>query len=200
MAMVILKRYKISSADDAGGLPDFRSKRSYNQSQRNLLHLRPRPAGQFKIEGLNEAEIDHLNRAWHRLSPWPDAVRGLNRLRARYVLATLSNGNISLLVNMAKNAGLPWDCELSAENSGHYKPDPEAYLMAARLLSLRPEEVMMVAAHGGDLQAARKVGFKTAFIPRPLEHGPDAPAETVAAAEVDIVAADFIELAEKLRT
>jgi 2-haloacid dehalogenase len=153
---------------------------------------------QFAIKGLPEEEIDHLNRAWHRLMPWPDSVPGLNRLRCRYVLSTLSNGNVSLLVDMAKNAGLPWDCVLSAELSRHYKPDPEVYRMAARLLDLPPGRIMMVAAHPDDLQAAKKVGFKTAFVSRPLEHGPDRKPQPVPAADVDVVAADMLDLAEKL--
>ena len=111
---------------------------------------------QFRIDGLSEDEIDHLNRAWHRLSPWPDSVGGLNRLKTRYTLSTLSNGNVSLLVDMAKNAGLPWDCVLSAEVFNHYKPDPEVYLGAANLLGPTPGQVMMVAAHLGDLLAATK--------------------------------------------
>lgn len=153
---------------------------------------------QFEIEGLSEEDIDHLNRAWHRLMPWPDSVPGLNRLRSRYLLVTLSNGNMSLLVNMAKNAGLPWDCVLSAELAGRYKPDPQVYQMAARLLGLSPAQVMMVAAHPGDLQASKKVGFRTAFVSRPLEYGPDKKADTVSQAEVDVVAVDFLDLAAKL--
>jgi 2-haloacid dehalogenase len=153
---------------------------------------------QFRIEGLTEEEMDHLNRAWHRLTPWPDAVGGLNRLRSRYIVATLSNGNISLLVNMAKKAGLPWDCVLSAELAQHYKPDPEAYLTTARLLGLEPAQVMMVAAHAEDLRASKKVGFRTAFVARPLEYGPDRKTDIVSQAEVDVVASDFIDLAVKL--
>jgi 2-haloacid dehalogenase len=152
---------------------------------------------QFAIKGLSEAQTDHLNRVWHRLMPWPDTVSGLNRLRSRYVLTALSNGNMSLLVNMAKNAGLPWDCILSAELSRHYKPDAEVYQMAARLLDLRPDQVMMVAAHPEDLQAAKKVGFKTAFVARPLEHGPDQKPHA-APANVDVNATDILDLAEKL--
>src|ERR671922_1282884 len=127
----------------------------------------------FGIGGLSEADIDHLNRVWHRLDPWPDSVEGLTRLRKRFILATLSNGNVALLTNMAKYAGLPWDCILSAELAHHYKPDPETYQMAADLLGLRPEQVMMVAAHKGDLRAAQAVGLQTAFVPRPMEHGPE---------------------------
>jgi 2-haloacid dehalogenase len=153
---------------------------------------------QFEIEGLSEEDIDHLNRVWHRLMPWPDSVPGLERLRSRYVLAALSNGNMSLLVNMAKDAGLPWDCVLSAELAGHYKPDPEVYQMAARLLGLSPNEVMMVAAHPDDLRASKKVGFRTAFVSRLLEYGTDRQGETVSKTDVDIVASDFLDLAGKL--
>ena len=124
------------------------------------------------LVGLSEGELDDFNRAWHRLSPWPDTVAGLNRLKTKYVIATLSNGNVALLTNMAKNAGLPWDAVLSAELAKHYKPDPEAYLTAADLLGLSPEQVMMVAAHPGDLRAAAKTGLRTAYVVRPLEQGP----------------------------
>ena len=155
---------------------------------------------QFRIAGLSEEEIDHLNRGWHRLSPWPDTVGGLNRLKTRYTLSTLSNGNVALLVNMAKNAGLPWDCVLSAEVFNHYKPDPEVYQGAAKLLGPKPEQVMMVAAHMDDLLAAKKVGLRTALVTRPLEFGADRKADTAADGEgvVDIVASDFVDLAVKL--
>jgi 2-haloacid dehalogenase len=152
----------------------------------------------FSLKGLAEEELQHLNRVWHRLSPWPDAIGGLNRLRSRYVLATLSNGNVSLLVNMAKNTGLPWDCVLSGELFNHYKPDPEVYQGAARILGLEPGEVMMVAAHPYDLQAAAKQGMKTAFVPRPLEHGPGGKQQSAAGMTFDVTARDFVELAEKL--
>jgi 2-haloacid dehalogenase len=151
---------------------------------------------QFKLT-LTEPEAEHLNRIWHRLIPWPDSVPGLNRLRGRYVLATLSNGNLSLLVDMAKNAGLPWDCVLSSELFGHYKPDREVYEGAARLLGLAPGEVMMVAAHPHDLEAAARVGLKTAYVPRPLEHGPGRKLEPPKST-FDITAADFLDLAAKL--
>ncbi len=123
---------------------------------------------EFDLSGLSEAEVAELNRVWHRLIPWPDSVLGLGRLRSKFVLATLSNGNVSLLTNMAKNAGLPWDCVLSAELSGHYKPDHEVYEKAADLLDLPPHRIMMVAAHKDDLRAAQAVGFKAAWVPRPL--------------------------------
>ena len=127
---------------------------------------------EFHIDGLNEAEKDQWNQVWHRLAPWPDAVAGLTRLRQKFILATLSNGNVSLLVEMAKNAGLPWDTVLSAELFHHYKPDREVYLGAAGLLGCKPGELMMVAAHSGDLKAAASCGLRTAFVARPLEHGP----------------------------
>ena len=130
--------------------------------------------------------------------PWPDSVPGLNRLRSRYVLATLSNGNIALLVDMAKHAGLPWDCVLSGELIGKYKPDLEVYRMAARLLALPPSEVMMVAAHPPDLQAAQRAGLRTAYVARPLEHGAAHRAEPAGAHSFDVVAADFLDLAAKL--
>jgi 2-haloacid dehalogenase len=132
------------------------------------------------------------------LVPWPDTVPGLNRLKSRYLLATLSNGNISLLVNMAKNAGLPWDAVLSAELSGHYKPDREAYATVADLLDLPPENVMMVAAHKSDLRAAQVVGFRAAFVARPLERGTDADIDVTPESDFDINATDFLDLARQL--
>jgi 2-haloacid dehalogenase len=152
---------------------------------------------EFGVEGLTEVERDHLNRVWHRLEPWPDAVEGLTRLKERHVIAPLSNGNVALLVNMAKRAGLPWDLILSSELVRHYKPDPETYLSAPELLSLRPDQVMMVAAHPDDLRAAQKNGLKTAYVPRPLEFGPGGSADP-SDSTFDLVADDFIELAEKL--
>jgi 2-haloacid dehalogenase len=153
---------------------------------------------EFGIEGLSEAEKDHLNRVWHRLDPWPDAVGGLQRLRGRYVVASLSNGNVALLANMAKRAGLPWDCVLSSELARHYKPDPEVYLAAADLLGLAPREVMMVAAHNGDLLAAQGVGFRTAFVLRATEYGPQQATNLEADTSIDFVASDFHDLADQL--
>ncbi len=145
-----------------------------------------------------EPEIAEFNRVWHRLLPWPDSVAGLHRLKKAYTITTLSNGNLSLLVDMAKHAGLPWDCVLSAELFHHYKPDPQVYLGAARLLDLAPEEVMMVAAHPSDLRAAAACGLRTAYVPRPLEHGPGGPMEPWEEGEFDLVADDFVALAEQL--
>ena len=154
---------------------------------------------EFKISGLREDEKDHLNRVWHRLSPWPDAIDGLQRLKKNFIIATLSNGNVSLLVEMAKFAGLPWDTVLSAELFHHYKPDREVYLGAADLLGCKPAELMMVAAHPSDLGAARGCGLKTVFVPRPLEYGPGKVAGAlVPEPPADIVALDFVDLAGKL--
>jgi 2-haloacid dehalogenase len=148
---------------------------------------------------LAEAEAAHFNRVWHRLRPWPDSVAGLLRLKAGYTISTLSNGNMALLVNMAKHAGLPWDVVLSAELFGHYKPDPEVYLGAARLLGLAPAEVMMVAAHPSDLRAAAACGLRTAYVARPLERGPGGPMEAWAEGEFDLACSSFNELATALR-
>ncbi|MBL4580953.1 MAG: haloacid dehalogenase type II [Gammaproteobacteria bacterium] len=153
---------------------------------------------EYSLTGMSEAELVHFNEAWQRLSPWPDTVSGLNKLKSKYVITTLSNGNVSLLTHMAKNGGLPWDAILSAELSGHYKPDPEAYLKAADLLSLRPEQVMMVAAHPGDLRAAARTGLKTAYVIRPLERGPGRPVNRNPDGEFDYTAEDFNDLARQL--
>jgi 2-haloacid dehalogenase len=152
----------------------------------------------FKIEGLSEAEKTSLNRAWHRLRPWPDAVAGLTRLKKKFTIAPLSNGNISLMTDLAKHAGLPWDVILGAELVRHYKPDREVYQSAADILDLQPAEVMMVAAHLGDLRAAKSVGLKTAFVTRPLEFGPDGKPDLKADASVDLSATDFNDLATQL--
>jgi 2-haloacid dehalogenase len=153
---------------------------------------------QFAIRGLREEDIDHLNRAWHRLRPWPDARAGLARLKRRHVIATLSNGNVSLLTNMARHARLPWDCILSAEVMRHYKPDPETYLGAADLLGVKPAELMLVAAHKDDLHAARACGLKTAFVPRPKEYGPAAVPDVSRDPAFDLHARDFNDLARQL--
>jgi 2-haloacid dehalogenase len=150
------------------------------------------------ISGLSAADIDDLNHVWHRLDPWPDSVAGLTRLRTRFVLATLSNGNVALLTNMAKYGGLPWDCILSAELAKHYKPDPETYLTAAALLGLQPNQVMMVAAHKDDLRAAQRAGLKAAFVTRPYERGPDHTPDLTPDPGFDFNASDFNDLAAKL--
>jgi 2-haloacid dehalogenase len=160
----------------------------------SLDHL----VARFAIPGLSEADLDHINRGWHRLTPWPDAIPGLTRLRRRYVIGPLSNGNVALLVNMAKAAGIPWDMVCSTELFGHYKPDPETYLGAARILGLAPAEVMMAAAHNNDLHAARACGLRTAFFPRPTEYGPRQARDFAADSDWDIVAADIEDMATQL--
>ena len=159
-----------------------------------LDEIRPR----FGLGELSEPEVDALNRVWHRLDAWPDAVSGLLKLKTRRVIATLSNGNVALLVNMAKRAGLPWDCVLSAELFQHYKPDPEVYQGAARLLGFERDQVMMVAAHPGDLVAAQRAGLRTAYVPRPLEWGEGGYREPVGDAVFDLTASDFNALAVQL--
>lgn len=152
----------------------------------------------FDIRSLKEADKDHLNRVWHRLKPWQDSVRGLKRLKKHYVISPLSNGNVALLTNMAKNAGLPWDCVLSAELFRHYKPDPEAYLGAAEMLGFKPAEVLMVAAHKDDLRAAKRCGLRTAFVRRPKEQGPKAKPDLEAEKGFDFNTDDFLDLARQL--
>jgi 2-haloacid dehalogenase len=154
----------------------------------------------FGVHGLSEAEVDDFNRAWHRLRPWPDSVRGLKRLKTKFILTTLSNGNVALLTEMAKHAGLPWDCILGAELARHYKPDREVYQSAADFLDLAPGQIVMVAAHKGDLHAARGVGLKTAFVPRPHEFGPAGKPDLTPDPSFDIVATDFTDLASQLGT
>ena len=160
---------------------------------------------EFDITGLSEEEKENWTNVWHRLNPWPDAAEGLTRLKKNYVIATLSNGNVSLLVDMAKFGGLPWDTVFGADLFHHYKPDPEVYLGAVELLSCKPSEVMMVAAHPPDLKAAQSCGLKAGYVPRPLERGPH-PSRPPAAAtppaasanSFDVVATDFNDLAAKL--
>ena len=146
----------------------------------------------------DEAEVFDLNRAWHRLHPWPDSPGGLARLRSRFIVSTLSNGNVELLVNMAKFGGLLWDCVLSAEITGAFKPEPQCYQRAAELLGCESNEVMMVAAHQGDLLAAAATGMRTAFVPRPKEAGPNFPVDLTPDPSFDLVASDFHDLAAQL--
>jgi len=153
---------------------------------------------EFGIAGLTEEEKDHWNRVWHRLKPWPDSVAGLARLKKKFTIAPLSNGNVSLLADMGKNAGLPWDLILGAEVARHYKPDREAYLTACELLSLKPEEVMMTAAHRADLEAARSFGLRTGFIHRPNEYGPTRKPDVSKQGDFDVVSSDMVDLAGKM--
>ena len=154
--------------------------------------------GEFGIDNISESAIDELNLAWHRLDPWPDAAAGLSRLKAKYIIGTMSNGNVALMTNMAKYAALPWDVILGAELAQAYKPDPKTYLTGAELLGLPPHQVMMVAAHQSDLRAAAAQGLKTAFVPRPLEFGPDRQPDPTPDPSFDVVAADFRDLAAQM--
>ena len=154
--------------------------------------------GEFGINDVGEHTIDELTMAWHHLDPWPDAPAGLSRLKAKYIIGTMSNGNVALMTNMAKYAGLPWDVILGAELAQAYKPDPKTYLTGVELLGLYPEQVMMVAAHQNDLLAAGAEGLKTAFVPRPMEFGPDRKPDPTPDPSFDIVAADFRDLASQM--
>lgn len=149
------------------------------------------------IEGLDESDRRELVRSWHQLDPWPDVVPGLARLRRHAIVAACSNAHIALVVAMARRAGLVWDAVVGAEVARAYKPQPEAYLRSARALGVEPAEAMMVAAHAGDPVAASRCGLRTAFIPRPEEHGPGGAAEP-APAEADLVVQDLGELASRL--
>ncbi|WP_322101718.1 haloacid dehalogenase type II [Paraburkholderia sp. J41] len=150
------------------------------------------------IAGAAEAEVDALNLAWHRLDPWPDAVPALHRLKREFIVAPLSNGNIRLMVDMAKRAGLPWDAILGAEVVRAYKPSPQVYSGTVEILGLAPAELCLVAAHNGDLAAARRCGLSTAFVARPTEHGPHQTTDLNAQADWDFVAGDLNELADQL--
>ena len=150
------------------------------------------------ISGLDDADRDHINKVWHRLKPWPDAVEGLERLKKRYIIGTLSNGNVGLLTRMAKYAGLPWDVVLGAETARAYKPLPQAYLANAELINLKPGQVMLVAAHNGDLAAAAKAGLRTAFVTRPSEHGPHQKLDLKADGDWDVVVDSFVGLAKAM--
>ena len=148
--------------------------------------------------GVPEAELTDLTRAWERLDPWPDSVPGLTRLKTRFAIGTISNGNVSLMMWLAKHGGLPWDVIAGAELTRSYKPRPETYLGSAELLGLRPEECALVAAHNDDLKAARSCGFRTAFISRPTEHGPGQTKDLRAEGPWDAVADDLVDLAQRL--
>ena len=152
----------------------------------------------YAIAGLSAADKDHLNRIWHRLKPWPDVVEGLTRLKRCYIIGTLSNGNVGLLTRLAKNAGLPWDVILGAETARAYKPLPQAYLASAALLNLEPAQVMLVAAHNGDLAAAAAAGLRTAFVARPQEYGPHQSRDFKAERDWDEIAPSFTALADSM--
>jgi 2-haloacid dehalogenase len=163
--------------------------------RRKLDELLPK----YGVSGLPEADVHHLAQGWRRLDPWPDTVDGLNQLKQKYVIAPLSNGTFATLTHMAKRGGMPWDCIIATELRQTFKPDPKAYLLAAELLDLQPEQVMLVAAHERDLQGAQAAGLHAALVPRPAEWGPEAPPLTPPApGAFDFVAKDFVDLARQL--
>jgi 2-haloacid dehalogenase len=162
--------------------------------RRKLDELLPK----YGVTGLSEEEIQEFTRVWHRLEPWPDSVPGLTRLKAKFVISPLSNGSFQLLTNMAKRAGLPWDCIISAELFGKYKPNPETYLGAAKLLGLEPGQVMLGAAHGNDLRAAKASGLRTGYVMRPKEWGREAEFQPEDVNEFDVAGGSWVEIAQKL--
>jgi 2-haloacid dehalogenase len=162
--------------------------------RRKLDELLPK----YGVKGLSEAEIADLAHAWRRLDPWPDTVAGLQRLKSRYVIATLSNGSFATLTHMAKRGGMPWDCIISTELRQTFKPERDAYMLAPTLLELEPQEVMLVAAHDSDLKGAQAAGLHTALVPRPLEWGPEGPQPPAPDPSFDFVAQDFGQLASQL--
>jgi 2-haloacid dehalogenase len=149
------------------------------------------------VKNLSEDDKRHLNLAWHRLDAWPDVPKGLARLKRQFMLAPVSNGNISLMVDLARHNDLPWDAILGAEIAGDYKPKPKVYLASAAAFDLAPEACMMVAAHSNDLAAAAALGLRTAHVARPNEHGPGR-GEAAPTVPVDFAARSLEELAEKL--
>lgn len=172
----------------------------------DILHMEnlKKISSRFGLDKLSSDDFDLLVKAWHRLPGWPDSSEGLNKLKTKFIIATQSNGNIALMVNMAKYSNLNWDVILGAEVVGHYKPEPEAYLKACRALHLNPEECMMVAAHDDDLKAASLQGMKTGYVHRPYEYGKD---KLFDIAEVNdykgdrnwnIISQDFNDLASQL--
>lgn len=162
--------------------------------RRRLDELLPRHG----LGALSEPDREELMAAWWRLDPWPDALPGLRRLRRRFIVSPLSNASFRGMVELARYAGLPWDCIITAEQARCYKPRAEVYQTAVTLLGLRPDQVMMVAAHNYDLRAARATGLRTAFVPRPLEHGPGQTTDLGAEEPWDVIAADFLDLAGQL--
>lgn len=161
----------------------------------DLLHLENL---HLVAERFGVSAPDSLNAAWERLDPWADVVPGLTALKKRHIIAPCSNGSIALMTRLGKYAKLPWDCILGAEIAQDYKPKPAVYISCCKALQLDPSEVMMVAAHNDDLHAARAVGLQTAFVARPTEHGPNQTTDLVAESDWTIVAADFLELDDKL--
>ncbi len=152
----------------------------------------------FGLDSVSEAERQHLNLVWHRLDPWPDSVAGLSRLKAGFIICSLSNGNLGLLTEMAKNGGLPWDCILCAENFNKYKPHPDTYLGVVRTFALQPGQVMLAAAHHGDLEHARNCGLETAYIERPHEYGREQPKNVAPWSANTLHTTSILDLAEQM--
>lgn len=176
-----------------GGRRDWLTADTMHRERLELLKA------EFGLDVLSDTELDALNKAWHRLSPWPDSVTGLTRLKQKYVIGTLSNGNNGLLVHMAKNAGLPWDIIMGAENFQSYKPDSKVYLGAVDLLGYQPHQVMVAAAHLSDLYQARKNGLRAGFVVRADEYGNSGTKPDLLGDDrIDVTATDFIDLAEKM--
>jgi 2-haloacid dehalogenase len=153
---------------------------------------------EFGLDSVPEADRNEFNRVWHRLAPWQDTVAGLRLLKRRFIIAPNSNGHIALVLNLSKRAGMVWDAILGSEIARAYKPAPEAYVRNVEALDLSPPEVMMVAAHNDDLVAAAACGLRTAFVPRPTEHGPGQTSDLRPHHDVEVVASDFIDLAHRL--
>jgi 2-haloacid dehalogenase len=161
---------------------------------RKLLELLPK----YGVHDLTEGKVADLAHAWRRLDPWPDTAAGLQRLKTRYLVSTLSNGSFATLTQMAKWGGLPWDCVISTELRQTFKPNPQAYLLAPDLLDLKPDQVMLVAAHDNDLKGGQAVGLHTALVLRPMEWGPGGPQPPAPDPSFDFVASDFGDLANQL--
>jgi len=199
---VTLDGAKFAEAWRAGYAPSMNRVRTGELPWTNLdgLHrmMLETIVAEFGLGKLSETEKATLNRAWHRLTPWPDVVPGLTRLKKKFILAPLSNGNIALMTDLARYAGLPWDCILGAELVRHYKPDREVYQSAGDFLDLKPAEVLMVAAHLNDLHGAKGTGLHTAFVARPLEYGPNGKPDTTPDSAVDLAPRDFNDLATQL--
>lgn len=169
--------------------------KSFVLYRRSLEHV----FAEFGVTDLDPADIDEYNRTWERLDPWPDSVAGLTRMKKKFVIAAMSNANISMIIKGAKHAGLPWDTVLGSEIAKHYKPHPDVYLMAADFLGCAPEECLMVAAHNYDLIAAQECGYRAAFIDRGAPaHGPGDTEDVEPTGDFDLVAKDLVDLADKL--
>ena len=152
----------------------------------------------YGLDALDLEKLDHVNRVWHRLQPWADTLPGMQRLKKKHILASLSNGNVALMVNMAKHSGIPWDMILGSETAQGYKPQDKVYLHSAQMLGLDPGQCMMVAAHNDDLAAARALGFKTAYINRPYEYGDYQTTDLQAEQSWDIIGEYMTDVADAL--